>query len=151
MLIYLTIPHLSSLFFIKKPSLNSACQHLRDTRLHRRRFKCPKGRSSESSFAYSVRIEPSRCPSSISSSPKRVSTRRFDSTTATRMRGAFKIGIACVLISSRSPSALSCDIPFGHNPTSASKMIPNISGAYPQTVQYVSHPQKNDEPGQIRA
>jgi hypothetical protein len=42
-------------------------------------------------------------------------------------------------------------MPFGHNQTSAPKMIPNISEAYPQTVQYVSHPQKNDESGQIQA
>ena len=33
----------------------------------------------------------------------------------------------------------------------ALKMIPDISGAYPQTAQYVSHPQKNDAPGQIQA
>ena len=69
--------------------------------------KLTSGSSSESSFAYSVRIEPSRRPSSISSNHKGVSTRRFASTAAARMRGSFRMGIACILISSRSPSLLS--------------------------------------------
>ncbi len=69
--------------------------------------KLTRGSSSESSLAYSVWMEPSRLPSSISSNHNGVSTRLFASIAAARMRGSFKMETACALTVSRSPSALS--------------------------------------------
>ena len=63
--------------------------------------KLISGSSSDSSFAYSVLIEPSALPSSNNSSHNGVRTRLFASTAVAKIRGSFKMGIAAILKSFR--------------------------------------------------
>ncbi len=66
--------------------------------------KLMSGNSSESSFAYSVLMEPSFFPSSNNSNHKGVNIRLFSSTAAAKICGSFKIGIACIFSWLRSAS-----------------------------------------------